>query len=90
MLLLHWPNWRNITDIKDATMTWKEKMEQFLKSDLCPNFVKAEIERAKIHAQKGEHNDEDEVCEDEPVDPNNTQPEWMDLIRPNPDFEHHT
>jgi hypothetical protein len=30
-------------------MTWLEKMEFFLNSDHCPNFVKAGVEKAKIH-----------------------------------------
>jgi hypothetical protein len=49
MLLLHTPNWRKISDIKDDDMTWLEKMEFFLNSGHCPNFVKAGVEKAKIH-----------------------------------------
>ena len=47
MLLLHTPNLRKISDIKDDDMTWLEKIEFFLNSDHCPNFVKADVEKAK-------------------------------------------
>jgi hypothetical protein len=44
---LHWPNWRKIEDIKPDEMSWTIKKENFLQSDICPNFVKAAIERSK-------------------------------------------
>jgi hypothetical protein len=41
-------------------MTWLEKMEFFLNSDHCPNFVKAGVEKAKIHVHDELINNEDE------------------------------
>lgn len=46
-LLLHWPNWRTLSDIKDQNLSWTEKFTSFLELDSCPNFVKADVDRAK-------------------------------------------
>ena len=80
-LLLHWPNWRNILDIKDENMPWVTKMTEFLNSEMCPNFLRSEVERAKTKT----YNDNDQ--EDELVEDETDQPEWMDAIRPNADYD---
>lgn len=59
MLLLHIRNWRKLSDIKDDTMTWLEKIEFFLNSDHCPNFLKADVEKAKTHVDNEPINNED-------------------------------
>lgn len=79
--LLHWPNWRTLSDIKDQNLSWTEKFTSFLELDFCPNFVKADVDRAK-----------DKQIDDSPPEediPNNDadQPEWMEVIRPNPYFD---
>lgn len=47
-LSLHGPNWRRIIDIKENNRSWIEKFIEFIELDTCPNFVKADIERAKL------------------------------------------
>ncbi len=85
-LLLHWPNWRNRSDIKSSDTSWIEVMKEFLKSNDCPSFVKAAIERAKKNYTE---NCEDEyLCNDTIID--NAQPDWMEMILPNVEFEHNT
>ncbi|XP_053405155.1 uncharacterized protein LOC123560749 [Mercenaria mercenaria] len=82
MLFLHWPSWRHISDIKDENLTWCQKMSQFLCSDKCPNFVKADVERAKrkqCPINDNESDDELSIC--------SQQPDWMEAIRPNFEFE---
>ena len=79
-LLLHWPNWRKIEDIKPDEMSWTIKMENFLQSDICPNFVKAAIERSKHNMNNEEEVDNTSEIEDE------VQPDWMEAIRPNANF----
>ena len=85
MLLLHWPNWRNIRDIKDENTTWIEKMTEFFTSEDCPNFVKADVERAKKHKAHEEQNDE--LNSDDNQESSNEKPEWMEVIQPNPSFD---
>ena len=79
--MLHWPNWRAISDIKTEDRTWTEQFELFLKSDVCPNFVKAQVEKAKLHAKNPLHdnfeNEEEELIEA------SQQPEWMGLLKTN-------
>ena len=83
MLLLHFPNWRKLSDIKPDDISWTKKIELFLNTDLCPNFVKADVERAKSHKKQ---NDEDSCpSDDENVD-EQEEPDWMDLVRPVPTF----
>ena len=49
MLLLHWPSWKHLNEIKPEEVTWQDKMQEFLQSYQCPNFVKAGVERATQH-----------------------------------------
>jgi hypothetical protein len=37
-----------LTEIKSDDISWSDKLQEFLLNDSCPNFVKAEIERAKL------------------------------------------
>ena len=77
MLLLHWPDWRNYADIKGADNTWADIMTTFLNGEHCPNFVKADVEKAKRHRP------EEDIIESDPDEANDydgiEQPEWMDL-----------
>ena len=43
-ILLHWPNWRLLSDIKSEDMPWQEKMIEFLNTEHCPNFIRADRE----------------------------------------------
>jgi hypothetical protein len=88
MLLLHWPNWREIKDIKSENLTWTQQMECFLSMNSCPNFVKADVERTKKpeqHASTADDEDNDELYPENDAD--TEQPEWMNLIRPNTEYE---
>ena len=42
MLVLHWPNWRTLSDLKNADTSWKEQFNSFLETENCPNFLKAQ------------------------------------------------
>ena len=86
MLLLHWPNWRNLSDIKDQR-SWVDIFQQFLTSDACPNFVKAEVERAKNHSSNPPNADDEADEENHDSTEDNDEPEWMSLVRPNAQFE---
>ena len=57
MLLLHWQNWRKISDIKEQNTdaTWTDLMLGFLQSDQCSNFVKTNVKRAKQHNSHVDH-----------------------------------
>jgi hypothetical protein len=47
MLILHFPNWRTISEIKNDNISWVDRMNSFLISDNCPIFLKADVEKAK-------------------------------------------
>lgn len=83
-LILHWPNWRTLSDIKGENSSWIQKFTYFLDQDICPNFIKADVQRAK-----SKHCYSPESAEDMPV-PNDdiAQPGWMDVIRPIPNFKY--
>ena len=81
MLLLHWPNWRKISDIKDDNTTWTAHFTSFLASAYCPNFLKAEVDRVKSHANKTETVSEP-LDEEESSDVASSQPEWVELVKP--------
>jgi hypothetical protein len=52
-------------------------------SEDCLYFVKAEVERAKMGATWA---DDEEVEEADDEENSENQPDWMDLVRPNPDL----
>ena len=80
IILLHWPNWRNLSEIKSDGISWSDKLQEFLLNDSCPNFVKADIERAKL----GDNNVN--FLDEEKVDDDDEQPEAVDLVQPCADF----
>ena len=84
MLLHHWPNGRTLSDIKAEDTSWTTALQNFLETGACPNFLKAEIERAKKPIP--ETNDEDDEI-NETADDNSSQPEWMQLIKPRATFD---
>ena len=80
ILLLHW---RNLSEIKSDDISWSDKLQEFLLNDSCPNFVKADIERAKLGDNNVNFFDEEKVDDD---DDDDEQPEWVDLVQPCADF----
>ena len=80
MLLLHWPNWRKISELKDEAHSWTLQFQYFLETDKCPNFLKAEVDRVK--KQNDTSLDEDDENEGVAYLDESGQPEWMDLVRP--------
>ena len=86
MLLLHWPNWRRISDIVGSG-EWLQKFKEFLQTDSCPTFVKADVEKASRKANSNPM--EDDPSEDH-IHDDPDQPEWIDLLQPNAVFDDFT
>ena len=80
MLILHWKNWRSLNQIKREVETWNDRMLLFLESDACPNFLKADVQKA-IRKADGNHL-EDEASDSDSCDSDIEQPDWMELIAP--------
>ena len=79
---MHWPNWRQISDIKEPNVTWKSQFDQFLKSEACPNFVKAAIERAR-RGEEPIREDDISILNNDDLD----QPDWADIMGLQSEFE---
>ena len=60
-----------------------EKFTYFLESDTCPNFIKADVKQAK----EKKIPEEDFSQNNNSPDDDMVQPEWMETIRPNPNFD---
>ena len=84
MLILHFPNWRTISEIKNDNISWIDRMNSFLISDNCPNFLKANVEKAK---QNFNVDNLDDPVENQFENEMPQQPDWMELIKPNPNYE---
>ena len=82
MLLLHWPNWRKISDIKAPDLSWTQIMTGFLDSEHCPNFIRADVVKAKHKSPEHDSDSDSELSNDDEVQ----QPDWMGLLQPNPDY----
>ena len=82
MLLLHWPNWRKISDIKAPDLSWTQIMTGFLDSEHCPNFIRADVVKAKHKSPEPDSDSDSELSNDDEVQ----QPDWMGVLQPNPDY----
>ena len=51
MLLLHWANWFNIQEVKGDAESWIERFTDFISSNECPAFVKAQVAKAQPYAE---------------------------------------
>ena len=51
MLLLHWPNWCNIQEVKEDSESWIERFTDFISSNECTGFVKTQVANAKRYAE---------------------------------------
>ena len=77
MLLLHWPNWFDIQEVKGDAECWIDRFKDFLRTSECPKFVKAQVckaQRYAEHPQEGvfEEDEDDDAVEAE------EQPDWVD------------
>jgi len=55
MLLLRWPNWFDIQEGKGAAKSWTDRFKDFVGTNECPTFVKAQVckaQRQAKHAQE--------------------------------------
>lgn len=78
MLLLHWPNWFEIQEVKGDAESWIDRFKDFLATNECPTFVKAQVSKAKHYAEHPqepvfEDNVDDDAVEEE------EQPDWVDV-----------
>ncbi|CAC5413965.1 unnamed protein product [Mytilus coruscus] len=87
-LILHWHDWRKFSDIKDDNVSWNDLFMYFLLTGYCPNFVKADVERANNAAHNAAHNGpmEDESDDDNSEFENMSQPDWIQVVKPNAEF----
>ena len=60
-------------------------MISFLRTDYCPNFIKADVEKAKNNFDINFIEEED-ISADTSTE-NCEQPDWMQLMKPNPNYE---
>ena len=78
MLLLHWPNWFDIQEVKGNAESWIDRFTDFICTAECPTFVKAQVSKAQHYAEHPqepvfeEDEDEDAVVAEE-------QPDWVDV-----------
>ena len=79
MLLLNWPNWFNIEEIKGGAESWTDRFREFLSSTDCPAFVRAQVEKALLHAGRPQEPVFQEEEEDVPVEAEE-QPDWVDVF----------
>ena len=78
MLLLHWPNWFDIQEVKGDAESWTDRFKDFFGTSECPTSVKAQVCRAKHQAEHPqepvfEDNLDDDAAEAE------EQPDWVDV-----------
>ncbi|CAC5370555.1 unnamed protein product [Mytilus coruscus] len=77
-LILHWHDCRKFSDIKDDIVSWNDLFIYFLLTGYCPNFVKADVERARNATQNGLM--EDESDDDNSNFENMSQPDWIHVV----------
>ena len=78
MLLLHWPSWFDIQEVKRDAESWIDRFKDFFASDDCPTFVKAQVAKARRYADHPQEPVFEEVEEDDAVEAEE-QADWVDL-----------
>ena len=78
MLLLHWPNWFDIQEVKGDAESWIDQFRDFVSTSDCPAFVKAQVSKAQRYA---DHPQEPVFEEDEGDDAVEAeeQLDWVDV-----------
>lgn len=51
MLLLHWPNWFEIQEVKGDAEAWIDHFRDFVATNKCLTFVKAQVSKARHYAE---------------------------------------
>ena len=49
--LLHWPNWFDIQEVKGDSESWINHFKDFVATNECPTFVKAQVSKPKHYAE---------------------------------------
>ena len=78
MLLLHWPSWFDIQEVKGDAESWIDRFKDFFASDDCPTFVKAQVAKARRFADHPQEPVFEEDEEDDAVEAEE-QPDWVDV-----------
>ena len=78
MLLLHWPNWFNIQEVKGDAESWTDRFVGFLSTRECPTFVKAQVEKAQLLGGRPQEPVFEEEEDDDALEAEE-QPDWVDV-----------
>ena len=78
MLLLHWPSLFDIQEVKGDAESWIDRFKDFIASDDCPTFVKAQVAKAQRYADHPQEPVFEEDEEDDAVEAEE-QPDWVDV-----------
>ena len=78
MLLLHWPNWFDIQEVKGDDESWIDRFKDFLATDQCPLFVKAQVAKAQRYAEHPQDPVFEDDMDDDAVEAEE-QPDWIDV-----------
>ena len=76
MLLLHWPSWFDIQEVKGDAESWIDHFKDLFASDDCPTFVKAQVAKARRYADQPQEPVFEEDEEDDAVEAEE-QPDWV-------------
>ena len=78
MLLLHWPNWFDIQEVKGDAESWIDRFKDFLCTSECPKLVKAQVSMAQRYAEHPQEAVFEEDEDDDAVEAEE-QPHWVDV-----------
>ena len=78
MLLLHWPNWFDIQEVKGDAESWIDRFKDFLATDQCPLFLKAQVAKAQHYAEHPQEPVFEDDMADDAVEAEE-QPDWIDV-----------
>ena len=68
MLLLHWPSWFDIQEVKGDAESWIDRCKDLFASDDCPTFAKAQVAKERRYADHPQEPVFEEVEEDDAVE----------------------
>ena len=75
---MHLANWFDIEEVKGDAESWVNRFTDFISSDACPTFVKAQVSKEQRYAEHPQEQVFDEDEDDDAVEAEQ-QPDWVDV-----------
>ena len=79
MPLLQWPNWFDIQEVKGDAESWIDRFTEFISSNECPAFAKAQVAKAQRYAEQPQEPVFEDGEDDDAAEAEEQPIHWLDV-----------